>query len=64
MRNEVHLKTIWYGLCENAWFQWQPLIVNIHEYANYANMITFIFDHGMNDLCLSCHSVQIVVIHG
>ena len=26
MGNEVHHKTFWYGLCENAWFQWQPFI--------------------------------------
>ena len=25
MRNGVVLKNIWYGLCENAWFQWQPI---------------------------------------
>ena len=25
MRNEVVLKIIWYGLCENAWFPWQPI---------------------------------------
>ena len=24
MRNEVVLKD-WYGLCENAWFPWQPI---------------------------------------
>ena len=23
MRNEVKLKTFWYGLCENALFPWQ-----------------------------------------
>ena len=26
MRNGVLLKTFWYGLCENAWFPWQPRI--------------------------------------
>ena len=29
------------------------VFTNIHEYANYANMITCIFDHGMKGLCLS-----------
>ena len=29
------------------------VFINIHEYANYANMITCIFDHGIKDLCLS-----------
>ena len=28
------------------------VLMNIHEYANYANMITCIFDHGMKGLCL------------
>ena len=32
--------------------------MKIHEYANYANMITCIFDHGMKDLCLSFNLVQ------
>ena len=31
MRNEVHLKTFWYGLCENAWFPWQ------HPYMVFEN---------------------------
>ena len=26
MRNEVVLKKFWYGLCENAWFPWQPIV--------------------------------------
>ena len=25
MRNEGVLKRFWYGLCENAWFPWQPI---------------------------------------
>ena len=37
---------------------------NIHEYANYANMIRCIFDLGMKDLCLSFYLVQILVIYG
>ena len=37
---------------------------NIYEYANYANMITCNFDHGIKDLCLSFHLVQILVIFG
>ena len=31
MRNEVHLKTVWYRLCENAWFPWQ------HPYMVFEN---------------------------
>ena len=27
--------------------------INIHEYANYANMITCVFDHVIKGLCLS-----------
>ena len=38
--------------------------MNIHEYANYANKITYIFDHGMKGLCLSFDLVQILVIYG
>ena len=34
------------------------VFINIHEYANYANMITCIFDHGMKGLCLSFYLVQ------
>ena len=34
------------------------VFINIHEYANYANTITCIFDHGMKNLCLSFHLVQ------
>ena len=26
MRNKVVLKINLFGLCENAWFQWQPII--------------------------------------
>ena len=26
------------------------VFIDIHEYANYANMITCIFDHGMKDV--------------
>ena len=37
--------------------------INIHEYANYANMIRCIFDHGMKGLCLSFVLVQILVIY-
>ena len=40
------------------------LFINIYEYANYANMITCILDHEMNDPCLSFHLVQILVICG
>ena len=35
------------------------VFINIHEYANYANMITCIFDHGIKSLCLSFNLVQI-----
>ena len=38
--------------------------MNIHEYANYENMITCIFDHGMKGLCLSFNLVQMLVIYG
>ena len=31
MRNEVHLITFWYRLCENAWFPWQ------HPYMVFEN---------------------------
>ena len=31
----------------------------IHEYANYANKVRCIFDHGMKGLCLSFILVQI-----
>ena len=40
------------------------VFINIHEYPNYANMITYIFDHQIKDLCLSFHLVQILVIYG
>ena len=40
------------------------VFINIHEYANYVNMICCIFDHGMKNLCLSLFLVQIVVIYG
>ena len=40
------------------------VFINIHQYANYANMITCIFDHRIIDLCLSFHLVQILVIYG
>ena len=29
------------------------VFINIHEYANYANMVRCIFDNGMKGLCLS-----------
>ena len=35
-----------------------------HEYANYANMITCIFDHGIKGVCLSINLVQILIIYG
>ena len=40
------------------------VLINIREYANYANMITCIFDHGIKALCLSFNLVQILVIYG
>ena len=40
------------------------VFINIYEYANYANMITCNFDHGMKDLCLSFYLVHILVIYG
>ena len=39
------------------------LCINIHEYANYANMVRCIFDNGMKGLCLSFILVQILVIY-
>ena len=39
------------------------VFINIHEYQNYANMITCIFDQIMKDLCLSFHLEQILVIY-
>ena len=38
--------------------------MNIHEHANYANMLTYIFDHGIKGICLSFNSVQISAIYG
>ena len=32
MRNEVLLKAFWYGLCENAWFPWQPLLYDSRDW--------------------------------
>ena len=40
------------------------VLINIHEYANYANMIICIFDHGIKGLYLSFNLVQILVIYG
>ena len=39
------------------------VFINIHEYANYANMVRCIFDHGMKGLCLSFILVQILVLY-
>ena len=38
------------------------VFINIHENANYTNMIGCIFDYGMKGLCLSFNLVQILVI--
>ena len=35
------------------------VFVNIHEYANYANKVRCIFDHGMKGIWLSFILVQI-----
>ena len=40
------------------------VFINIHEYANYANMITCIFDHGIKGLFLNFNLVKSVVIYG
>ena len=40
------------------------VFINIYEYANFANMKTCIFDHGIKDLCLSFYLVQNFVIYG
>ena len=32
--------------------------IKIHEYANYANLISCLFDHGMKALCLSFFSTN------
>ena len=37
--------------------------INIHEYANYTNMVRCIFDHGLKGLCLSFILVQILVVY-
>ena len=39
------------------------ITIHIHEYANYANMIRFIVDHGMKGLCLTFILVQNLVIY-
>ena len=39
------------------------VFIYIHEYANYANMVCGIFDHGMKDIWLSFILVQILVIY-
>ena len=39
------------------------IFININEYANYANKVRCIFDHGMKDLCLSFILVQILVLY-
>ena len=40
------------------------VFMNIHEYANYANVITCISDHGIKSLCLRLNFVLILVIYG
>ena len=41
------------------------VFMNIHEFANYANMITCIFDNKMKGaLCLSFNLEQFFVIYG
>ena len=39
------------------------VFINIHEYANYANKVRCILDHGMKGLCLSFILVQILVLY-
>ena len=39
------------------------VFINIHDYANYANKVHCIFDHGMKGLCLSFILVQILVLY-
>ena len=39
------------------------VFINIHEYANYVNMVRCIFDHGIKGLCLCFILVQILVIY-
>ena len=39
------------------------VFINIHEYANYANMVCCIFDNGIKGLCLSFILVQILVLY-
>ena len=46
-------------LCFNDFPLFSNVFINIHEYANYANKIIFIFDHGMKALCLSFKTVPI-----
>ena len=40
------------------------VFINIHKYANYANMTTCIFDPGIKGLRLSFKLVQSLVIFG
>ena len=40
------------------------VFININEYANYANMITWIFYHVIKELRLSFYLVQILVKYG
>ena len=39
------------------------VFINSHEYANYANKVRCIFDHGKKGLCLSFILVQILVLY-
>ena len=50
-------------LCFYDFHLFFSVCINIHEYENYANMITCIFDHRKKDLCLSLNLVQILVIY-
>ena len=44
-------------------FPFFSVFINFHEYANYANVITCIFDHERKGLCLSFILVQTLVIY-
>ena len=52
-----------YLYISNDFLLFFSVFINIHEHANYANMIPCIIDHGMKGLCLSFHLVHILVIY-
>ena len=39
------------------------VFINIHEYASYANTITYTKEHGMKGIFLNFNLVQILVVY-